>query len=567
VSRGEPTAADSGASGSGARWVALGILASRLAGFVRDRALAYFFGIGPHADVFRAALKGPNLIQNLLGEGSLSAAFIPVYSRLLHEGRERDAGRLAGAVFSLLLAVAATLALLGIVFARPLVALFAPGFLEDAAAVAAGTAEVDRFELAVSAVRFIFPMTGVLVLSAWALGVLNSHRRFLIAYLAPVAWNAAILAALLGTAAALVPDLFAGFEPQTAALATRDRLLLAACAGALGGAVLQLAVQLPSVVRVLRGFRLSLSTRVVGVRPVLAAFAPAVAGRGVYQLSAYLDQVLASLLAAGALASLGFAQTLYVLPVALFGLSLAAAELPELSRAGEKEIATVVGRVGRSVEQMGFLVLPTVVGYLGFGWLLVGALYRTGGFGREDNALVALVLAAYALGLPATTVSRLLQNTFFALRDTRTPARIAGLRLVAGLTVGVPAMFVLDRWPVTALPGLSTLPLAESPLFLGSVGLAFGSAVGAWLELAALYRALARRLAGFRLPWWEVGKMAALALVSAAPAAGLWWALPALHVALTALLVVGLYAALYLGLARALGMSRLGRWLGRLGRR
>lgn len=580
------------ARGSGARWVALGILVSRLVGFVRERAFAHFFGVGPHTDVLKAAFRAPNLLQNLLGEGSLSAAFIPIYSRLLEQGRERDAGRFAGAVFSLLVAVAAVLALLGIVFARPLVALFSPGYLGDAAVVAAGEQTLDRYELAVVAVRILFPMTGLLVLAAWALGVLNSHRRFLLPYLAPVVWNLAILAALIGGAVFLTGHPLG--REATAAVAVgedalRSRLVIAACLGALAGGLLQFLVQLPLVIRVLSGFELSLSTRVAGVRESLRAFGPVVAGRGVTQLSAYLDIVLASLLAVGAQAALGFAAQLYVLPVSLFGLSVAAAELPELSRLGggarrglrerggrERDLDRFLTRMGRSLTQMTFFVVPTCVGYLAFGSLLVGTLYRTGEFGPRDTALVATVLAAYALGLPATTPSRLLQNAFFALSDTRTPAKVAVLRVAVSVTVALPAMFLLDRLPVTALggmvPGLSPDSLAGGAeevggrtLYLGATGLALGSAVGAWVELAVLLRALRRPLPELSLPWRGVLRQTALALAALAPAAALWLVLPRFHPALTTLLVVGLYAGVYLAAAQLLGVSELRAWLGRRG--
>ncbi len=146
--------------------VAAGIFCSRILGLVRQATVAYFFGIGAHTDVFEAALKGPNLLQNLLGEGTISAAFIPIYSRLLDEGRAREAGRFAGAIFGLLVATAATLVLIGIALAEPLVTILTPGFIDDAAKVAAGELAINRFELTVQAIRIIFPMTGVLVLSA-----------------------------------------------------------------------------------------------------------------------------------------------------------------------------------------------------------------------------------------------------------------------------------------------------------------------------------------------------------------------------------------------------------------
>ncbi|MGI9174612.1 MAG: lipid II flippase MurJ, partial [Rhodothermales bacterium] len=129
---------------SAAGVVASGILASRLIGFVRERAVAYFFGISAHADVLGVALRAPNLLQNLLGEGTLSAAFIPIYSRMLAEGRPREAGRFAGAIFGLLLALAAGLALLGALLAEPIVTVITPGWLGDAAKVAAGELPIDR---------------------------------------------------------------------------------------------------------------------------------------------------------------------------------------------------------------------------------------------------------------------------------------------------------------------------------------------------------------------------------------------------------------------------------------
>ncbi|MEX0820975.1 MAG: lipid II flippase MurJ, partial [Rhodothermales bacterium] len=321
---------------SSAPTVAAGILTSRILGFVRERAVAHFFGVGAHADVFQVAFRGPNLLQNLLGEGTISAAFIPIYSRLIEEGREEDAGRFAGAIFGLLLAVAAGLSLLGILLARPIVTVFTPGFLNDAALVASGELPINRFELAVQAVRIIFPMTGFLVLAAWCLGVLNSHRKFFLPYFAPVIWNVAIISALLATAAVLLGGQSGGLDGiwNFAAISTgqRNDLLFAAFYGALFGGLLQFAIQLPLVFRVLRGFRVSISTRIEGVREALRAFGPVVAGRGVYQLSSYLDIFLGSFLAAGAVSSLRYAQMLYILPVSLFGLSIAASELPELSR-------------------------------------------------------------------------------------------------------------------------------------------------------------------------------------------------------------------------------------------
>src|SRR5690606_35787128 len=264
---------------SAAGTVAAGIFTSRIVGFVRERAFAHFFGVGVHADVLQVAFRLPNLLQNLLGEGTISAAFIPIYSRMLAEGREEDAGRFAGAIFGLLVVAALVLSAFGFVFAEPIVAIFTPGFLQDAARVAAGTLPINRFEVAVQAVRIIFPMTGFLVLSAWCLGVLNSHRRFFLPYFAPVIWNMAIISALFVVGwVALDPDVSV-WTLENVDLEARRRLLFAAFFGALLGGLLQFLVQLPLVLRVLKGFRVSISMRVEGVKAALRAFGPVVAGR------------------------------------------------------------------------------------------------------------------------------------------------------------------------------------------------------------------------------------------------------------------------------------------------
>jgi putative peptidoglycan lipid II flippase len=552
-SAGEPA----GERGSGAAAVGAGILLSRLAGFVRASVTGALFGVGPHADVLQTALRAPNVLQNLLGEQTLSASFIPVYSRLLAQGRPDDARRFAGAVFGLLAAIAGALALAGVLLARPLVAIFAAGYLADAAKVAAGELAVDRYELAVRAVRWMFPMTALLVLSAWALGVLNSHRRFLLSYCAPVVWNGAIVAALALTAERL--------GALRTGLAGLDRLLLAACVGALVGGGLQFLVQLPGTLRALGGLRPALSLATPGVREALAAFGPAVAGRGVVQVASYLDQLLASLLAVGAVAALGYAQLLYLLPVSLFGLSVAAASLPDMARrGGSDDHAGLADRAARALAQSGFLNLPSTVAYLTLGWPIVEGLYRLfgGGFGRQESLLVWLVLAGYSLGLPASTGSRVLQTTFFALGDTRTPARAAGLRVAVGVALGAPLMLLFDRWAVASLPG------SEGParLRLGAVGLALAASAAAWLERAALRRGLARRLPALAWPRRELALMLAAASAAAVPGF-LAWRVTAglgLHPALIALAAGAGFAAAYGGLAVALRLPQVelirGRW-------
>ncbi len=549
--------------GGGTLAVAGGIFSSRLAGLLRTSALGAFFGVGPHADVFSAALRLPNLLQNLLGEQTLSAAFIPVYSRLLAAGRREEAGRLAGAVFSLLVTVAGAAAALGVLFARPIVGLLAAGFLRDRELIALGQASVDRYELAVAAVRWIFPMTALLVLSAWALGVRNSHGKFFLSYFSPVFWNASIVGAVAWVA-------YGG------GATVADRLLEAACIGAFLGGGIQFLVQLPGLRGDLAGFRLSLDLRPQAVKEVLAALGPTLAGRGVVQLSSYLDQLLASLLAAGAVAALFYAQTLYLLPVSLFGMSVAAAALPRLARSGAgsggsagasaSEAALSTG-TARALETAAFLNLPSFLAYLLLGLPIVEGVFQLfgKGFGAAESRLVYLVLAAYSIGLPASTSSRVLQAGFYARGDTRTPARIAVLRVAMSLAVGLPAMFWLDR---LRLGDVAVLGAPGSTLRLGAVGLGLAATAAAWLELGALRRAARVQLpslvwpaAAFRrFTLYALGAAAPLALAYLAAADGL------VHPTLLAAALCTLFGTGYLGIAAAFGEAPARAWIGRLRR-
>ncbi len=545
-------------SRGGAVMVFAGILLSRMMGLVREAAFARYFGVGPIQDVLTAAMRVPNVLQNLLGEGVLSASFIPIYSRFLVAGKEEDAGRFSGAIFGLMLAMAAGIALLGNVLARPIVFILALGFHGDAARVAAGTATVDRFALTVTGVRILFPMTGFLVLSVWALAILNSHRKFFLPYFAPVLWNAAMIGVLI----------FAGRHLKVGSQGLQDtavqiNLFRSVCWGGVLGGLLQFLIQVPGVLRVLKGFQLSFSTQVPGVREALSAWWPAVAGRGVVQLAGYIDLFLASLLFTGAASADRFAQMFYLLPIGLFGVSVAASELPELSRlraegAGEAMLA----RVRRALRYVAFLNVPTVIGYFAFGYLVIG-LYRRGLFGAGANWLVYLVLCGYSTGILATTTSRLLQNTFYALGDTRSPARIAAMRVGTSVLMALPLMYLLDRVPLSALVG----PLPGAPLFLGSVGLSLASGFGAWMELYQLRRALRRRLPEFELPWRDDARMVLIALGAAVPGGVVWWFLPSLPLILKAGVVLGTYGLAYLLICRLAGVEEVEDFVSGLRRR
>lgn len=534
------TTAPARSGGFASLLIGAGILLSRIAGLIRERVIASCFGAGLHADVFSAGLRLPNAIQNLLGEGTLSASFIPVYAELLGQGRTREAGRVAGAMFALLLAVAGAIALAGIALAPLLVSVFTPGF------------EGHRRELMITVTRIFFPMTGVLVLSAWALGILNSHRQFFVPYFAPVLWNAAIIAALLGFRDA---DL--------------DRLLTAAATGALLGGLVQFAFQLPWVLRLDREIRLNLGRREPVFLEAVRNAGPAILGRGVVQISAYADLILASLLAVGAVSRLRYAQTLYVLPISLFAMSIAAAELPELARERGGLSDALRLRLLTAGRRVAFFIVPSLAAFVFLGPTLVAGLYQTGQFQSADVTLVWLTLAAYSLGMMASTSTRLYQSAFYAIRDTRTPARIAALRVLMSAAAGTVLMLQFEPVQIGSwrLPAGLWSDLRIEGLPLGPVGLALGAAVGAWFEWTLLRRHLAARIGhvGVGLP--ILARMFVAALFAAATGALLAWLTGSLHPLPKAALVAAGFGASYLAAAQMLGLDEASRFAAALLRR
>jgi putative peptidoglycan lipid II flippase len=502
--------------------VAAGILLSRLIGLVRNRVFAHYFGTSDAADAFNAAFRIPNFLQNLFGEGVLSASFIPVYARLRAEQRERDASATAAAVAALLGLTVSTLVLAGVLLAPWLIEVIAPGF------------EGEKRDATIQLVRILFPGAGLLVLSAWCLGVLNSHRRFFLSYVAPVVWNLAIIAALIGSR-----DGIGQFE-----------LAEIAAWGSVVGSLLQFGVQLPTVLRLLGGLRTG-PLLAEPVARVVRNFAPVFIGRGVVQISAYVDTLLASLLPTGAVAAISYAQVLYTLPVSLFGMSVSAAELPEMSSATgtDAERATYLrGRLEAGLRQIAFLVVPSVAGFIALGDVVTGALYQSGEFTPEMTLYVWIILAAASVGLLPSTLGRLYSSAFYALHDTRTPLRIALVRVALGIALG----YVLALY----LPAAAGLDARW-----GAAGITLASGLAAGVEYFLLRRALRGRIGGTGRDWGLLGRTWAAALLAVAAAWAVRALLPPLHPIPAAVLVLGVFGAAYLGLAALFGVPQARRLL------
>lgn len=502
--------------GRSATLVAAGIFLSRIAGLLRDRVFAHYFGSSDAADAFRAAFRIPNFLQNLFGEGVLSASFIPVYARLQAEGNEGEADKVASAVASLLILITSALVLAGVLATPYLIDVIAPGF------------HGAKRELTIRLVRIFFPGAGLLVLSAWCLGILNSHRKFFLSYAAPVVWNAAIIAALL---------LYGRHRAQAP-------LAIVVAWGAVVGSALQLGVQLPVVLRLVRSLRPILGTHLASVREVIRNFVPVLFSRGVVQVSAYVDSLIASFLPTGAVAFLAYAQTLYTLPVSLFGMSVSAAELPAMSGAlgGESEIARQLrARLGSGVRQIAFLVVPSAMAFLALGDIVTAAIYQSGKFSRADAVYVWGVLAGSSVGLLASSLGRLYSSTYYALRDTRTPLRFAIVRVV--LTTALGLFFALR------LPGMLGIDRSW-----GVAGLTASAGLAGWVEFLLLRWRLHQRIGAVPSATAFFAKLWTAAIVSAAAGWGLKLIIGYRHPVLTAMAVLVPYGIVYFGAASLLGI-------------
>lgn len=510
---------DSSRSGSKkhAILVAAGILLSRIAGLVRERVFAHYFGNSDAADAFKAAFRIPNFLQNLFGEGVLSASFIPVYAKLLAHKDDEEARRTAGAVAALLALTTSLIVLLGVLTTPYLIDAIAGGFTGA------------KRELTIRLVRILFPSAGLLVFSAWCLGVLNSHRRFFLSYAAPVVWNAAMIGAMWGWG-----HRYAEY-PLAQVLAW----------GSVAGSALQVIVQLPVVLQLLKGLHLSLNYRTENVKTVVRNFIPVFVGRGVVQISAYVDTLLASWLPMGAVAGLSYAQILYLLPVSLFGMSVSASELPHMSGAlgSEEEVAAVLRqRLNSGLGQIAMFVVPSVAGFLILGDVIVAAIYRTGQFKQDDVIYVWGILAGATVGLLASTLGRLYSSTYYALRDTRTPLRFAVIRVILTTILGL-----LCAFPLPHLLGIGAR--------WGAAGLTISAGISSWVEFALLRRTLNRRIGHTGIPTNSLVKLWAGALVAASCGWTIHHFLGHHSPVLVAVAVLGPFGIIYFGAILALGLE------------
>lgn len=462
--------------------LALSTGASRLLGFVRDILLAGLFGTAVQAQAFVVAFRLPNLMRDLVAEGAVTSAFVPVLSWYRARGEREEFWRLSQALLTRMIALLCAVGVMGVLAAQPIVRVLAPGFIEDP----------EKFALTVRLTRLLFPFIALVGLWAYFMGVLNSLRHFAVPALGPAILNIAMIVSCVW------------FVPRT------SPGVVAVAAGVLIGGAIQLAVQLPIAARL--GFRWRWRWSHPGSRDILRLLGPRMLGSAVYQISVFVDTALASLsviVGEGAVAALYFANRLVQLPLALFGTASAQASLPSLAEhAAHRDMDGFRATLLSVMRMVGFVILPAAAGLIVLAFPIVGGLFERGAFDHRATVMTAQALTCYALGLWAYAASKVLSGAFYALQDTRTPVKLAaeavainvllslalmGPLKVNGLALAAAASNTLNAFRLarglerklgTALVKPLSLPLLRTALASGAMGL---GCLGLWrLGLARL---------------------------------------------------------------------------------
>ena len=429
-------------------------MTSRLLGLIRDQVLAYLFGAGNAMDAFYVGFRIPNLMRDLFAEGAMSAAFVPTFTkRLTAEGRTQ-AWQLGNQLINALLIVTGLLVTIGIIFAAPLVMLFAGHFNEVP----------GKLELATTLTRIMLPFLSLVAIAAAFMGMLNSLQRFFTPALSPAMFNLAMIA----SGFALVPLMPSVGLPPIAGMAI----------GALIGGVGQVVLQWPALHHAGYRYRPILNLRDPGLREILRLMGPGILGLAAVQINLLVNTILATGEGTGAVSWLSYAFRLMYLPIGLFGVSIATAALPTLSRQAARENPEEMRQtISNGLRLMFMLNVPATLGLVTLASPIVALIFERGSFTPADTAATAAALMCYAPGLLGYSTVKIAVPSFFALRDSRTPALIS----VGSVVLNVALNLLLIR-------------------LMGYRGLALGTAVAALVNAAALLYLLQRRLGGLEGP-------------------------------------------------------------------
>jgi len=492
----------------------LATITSRILGLARDQVLAFYFGADDINDAFRVASRIPNLVRDLFAEGAMSAAFVPTFTRhLTLYGRER-AWHLASSVINALLIVTGAIVLVGILFAEPLVRLFASEFSNVP----------GKLELTIFLTRISFPFLTLVAVAAVLMGMLNSLGHFFVPALSPAMFNVAVVVMSL----TLIPfaDVI-GLQPITiVALAT------------LVGGLAQLVIQWPPLRREGFRYRPVLDLKDEGLHKVLLLMGPGTIGMAATQINVFVNTVLATGEGTGAVSYLDFAFRLMYLPIGLFGVSIATAATPAISRmVAERDFGRIRSTLANALGLMLFLNLPATVGLMVLARPIVAVIFERGRFTPTDTINTAAALQFYAIGLIGYSIVRIISPTFYALGRSRIPVIVSAGSVIVNVVLNV--------------------TLVQS---LGYRGLALGTSITAILNAAIQLFLLRREIHG--LEGTRIAASFARVIVASAVMSGVTWIthelmLDALPGSSLALQIVRLLVTIGVSLAALAGMAQL----------
>jgi putative peptidoglycan lipid II flippase len=446
-------------------------LLSRTLGYIRDAVIAWYFGAGLNSDAFIAAFRIPNLLRKLLGEGSISNAFVPVLTDYFAKDGKDEALRLARSVLWVMSIILVLVSICGIILSPLIVKIIAPGFIDSP----------GKVSLTIVLTRIMFPYIFFIGLVALCMGILNVFGHFATPALAPVLLNLAMILSVFF----LCPHL--------------SQPVMGLAVGVMIGGVLQLIFQVPAMVK--RGLFFRQKTKILhpGLKKIGQLMLPVIFGGAVYQINTLVDQLLGSLLKEGSITYLYFADRLVQFPLGIFAIAAATAVLPSLSRqAATNDIDALKETFSYSVRLTLFLSIPSMVGLIILNEPIISLLFLRGEFSLEAARLTARALLYYAIGLWAFSAVRIVAATFFALKDTRTPMMMATVSILANIMLGIVLM---------------------GPL--GHGGLALATSLASILNLGLLVYALRRKLGS--LGWRRIAQSAFKTMGSAAIMGAVVW--------------------------------------------
>jgi putative peptidoglycan lipid II flippase len=426
--------------------IGTGTLLSRFLGFFRDMVIAHFFGAGLAADAFFVAFRLPNLWRRLVGEGSLTISFIPVYTEYLTQRSEEETREVTHIAFTIAGVVLLVLTLLGILFSPFLIRLIAPGF----------ALIPEKFQLTVTLNQIIFPYLFFMGLFALSMGILNSLRQFFASAIAPIFLNISIIISVL-----LFHSVF-------------QKPVMTLAFGVLAGGIIQFLFQIPFLVKKKVSFRFNFNFRHPAIKRIGRLMIPGLIGTAVYQINVFIDTIFASFLPSGSVSYLFYADRLMEFPLGIFAIAIGMASLPSLSGlASQGKLEEFKNTLSFAFRLTSFISIPAMVGLIALKTPIVNLLFQRGVFDHTATGMTAKALLCYSVGLWAIAGARTIAPAFYSLQDTRTPLKIAIVCMAANVV-------------------LITIFIFFTPL--KHAGLALATSLSSILNLVLLFRKLGPKL-------------------------------------------------------------------------